>query len=67
MSWLLVMLPPNFQTLHIRQVHFAQRNFSKPSSKNGEIGRFNLESDFRPALKISCSVLLNSYPELENI
>ena len=45
-------------------LHMAVKEFSKPTSKNGEIGRLNLESHFSPTLKICCSVLLNSYPKL---
>ena len=40
------------------------KNFSKYASKNGEIGSFNLESHFSTTLIISCSVPLNSFPEL---
>ena len=42
---------------------WLSKNFSKATSKNGEIGHFNLASHFRPNLKISCStlILLNSY------
>ena len=45
-------------------LHMAVKEFSKPTSKNGEIGHFNLESHFWPTLKISSSVLLNLYPKL---
>ena len=44
-------------------LHMAVNEFFETSSKNGEIGCFNLESHFSLTLKISCSVLLNSYPE----
>ena len=43
---------------------WLSENFSEHTSENGEIGRFNLESHFLPTLKISCSVLLNSYSKL---
>ena len=39
-------------------LHMAVKNFLTPTTINGEIDRFNLESHFLPALKISCSVLL---------
>ena len=39
------------------------KKFSKPTPENGKIGRFSLENHFRPTLKISYSVLLNSYPK----
>ena len=43
---------------------WLSKTFSKPTSKNGEIGRFNPQSHFWLTLKISCSLLLNSYPKL---
>ena len=43
---------------------WLSKNVLKPTSKNGEKRRFNPESHFRPSLKISQSVLLNSYPRL---
>ena len=40
---------------------------SEPTSGGGDMDRFNLEKHFWPTLKIrvrvSCSVLLNSYPK----
>ena len=45
-------------------LHTAVKNFSEPTSRNGEIGCFNLESHFLPTLKVSCNVLLNLYPKL---
>ena len=42
--------------------HFI--NLSLPCQKKGEISRFNLESHSWPTLKISCSLLRNSYPKL---
>ena len=43
---------------------FYIKNFSKFASENEETGRFNLESHSEPTLKISCSVLLNSFKDL---
>ena len=37
-------------------LHMAVKLFSKPTSKNREVGRFNLESHFLSTLKISCRV-----------
>ena len=43
------------------------KEFFDTPFKSGEIGRFNLESHFKPTFKISCNVLLNSYPKLKKI
>ena len=42
----------------------CQRFVLKPISKNGEICHFKFWSHFWQTLKISCSVLPNSYPKL---
>ena len=42
----------------------AVGRFLRPTSGSGDIDRFNLEQHFWPTLKISCSVLLKSYPKL---
>ena len=48
-----------YVVLHVVAKEFFETDFSKWG-----IYRFNLESHFWPTLKISCSVLLNSYPTL---
>ena len=40
------------------------KNFSKPTSKTGDMGHFDLWSHFCPTLKINCSVPLNSYKKV---
>ena len=57
----------HFIILSLTSIQFhiwLSKNFLKPTSKNGEIGHFDLESHFSPTLKISCCVLLNSYSNL---
>ena len=50
--------------LPMKIYNWLSKNFSKPAPDNGEISHFNFESHFRPTLKISYPVLLNSYPKL---
>ena len=56
-------VPPYHFKLTYVVLHMAVKEFSKPISKRGEIQCLIPESHFLPTLKISYSVLMNSYPK----